>query len=98
LAETDDLFAHTLHPYTKALLSAIPIADITKKKKRIPLQGDVPSPVNPPSGCPFHPRCQHATERCKSEVPKLRPFVFEGKSHHVSCHYSEQFAEETTSV
>jgi oligopeptide/dipeptide ABC transporter ATP-binding protein len=98
LAETDDLFAHTLHPYTKALLSAIPIADITKKKKRIPLQGDVPSPVNPPSGCPFHPRCQHATDRCKSEVPKLRPFVFEGKSHQVSCHYGEQFAEETTSV
>ena len=57
MADTEELFENTLHPYTRALLSAIPIADIDRRRKRIPLQGDVPSPVNPPSGCPFHPRC-----------------------------------------
>ena len=56
MADTQELFENTLHPYTRALLSAIPIADIDRRRKRIPLQGDVPSPVNPPSGCPFHPR------------------------------------------
>lgn len=91
LAETDDLFAHTIHPYTKALLSAIPSADLSKKRKRIPLQGDVPSPVNPPSGCPFHPRCSMCKNKCKTDIPQLRSFDFSGKEHFVSCHYAEEF-------
>lgn len=97
LCDTDELFANTLHPYTRALLSAIPIADITKKKKRIPLQGDVPSPVNPPSGCPFHPRCAFCTDKCKSEVPALRKLESCGKEHFVCCHRAEEFLAETRS-
>ena len=71
LTTSEELFANTLHPYTKALLSAIPVADVTKKKKRIPLQGDVPSPSNPPSGCTFHPRCPECCEICKTQRPVL---------------------------
>lgn len=90
LCDTDELFANTLHPYTKALLSAIPVADIHKKKKRTPLQGDVPSPANPPKGCPFHPRCQNCTERCKTEVPLLRTVIHNGKEHLIACHLAEE--------
>ena len=89
LAETPDLFKNTLHPYTKALLAAIPVADITKRKKRIPLQGDVPSPANPPKGCPFHPRCPQCQDRCKSEIPLLRNIEDNGHQHLVSCHFAE---------
>lgn len=89
LAETAELFKHTLHPYTKALLSAIPIADITKTKKRTPLQGDVPSPANPPSGCPFHPRCPKCQQRCKAEVPKLRNLELDNTEHFIACHFPE---------
>ncbi|HIU16254.1 MAG TPA: ATP-binding cassette domain-containing protein [Candidatus Ventricola intestinavium] len=83
LARSEDLFASPAHPYTQALLSAIPIPSIGKKPQRILLQGDVPSPKNPPSGCRFHTRCPYATERCRSEEPCLRE-VQEG--HHVACH------------
>ena len=93
LADTSDLFENTIHPYTKALLSAIPIAELSKKRKRIPLIGDVPSPVNPPSGCPFHPRCEFCHENCKTEVPVLRKFDFDGHEHFVSCHHSEQILD-----
>ncbi len=86
LATTEELFRNTLHPYTQALLSAIPIADVTKKKKRTPLQGDVPSPANPPKGCPFHPRCPNCTEKCKTEVPVLQRLVINGEEHYISCH------------
>lgn len=86
LTTSEELFSNTLHPYTKALLSAIPVADVTKKKKRIPLQGDVPSPANPPSGCTFHPRCPECTERCKTDKPVLEEYVINGVSHFVSCH------------
>ena len=81
-----ELFENTLHPYTKALLSAIPIADIDRRRKRIPLQGDVPSPVNPPSGCPFHPRCPECMERCKTEVPHPVLITRDGREHMVCCH------------
>lgn len=91
LADTRELFSRTLHPYTKALLSAIPIADITRKRKRSPLSGEVPSPMNPPPGCHFHPRCPHADQRCRSEVPTLRTFTFDGRAHQVSCHHAESF-------
>ena len=86
LTTSEELFANTLHPYTKALLSAIPVADVSKKKKRIPLQGDVPSPANPPSGCTFHPRCPECEEFCKSERPELEEYIIDGVSHFVSCH------------
>ena len=86
LTTSEELFANTLHPYTKALLSAIPVADVTKTKKRIPLQGDVPSPANPPSGCTFHPRCPEVCQKCKAERPMLEEYIIDGVSHFVSCH------------
>lgn len=86
LTTSEELFQNTLHPYTKALLSAIPVADVNQKKKRIPLQGDVPSPVNPPSGCAFHPRCPECTERCKKERPMLVAYQINGITHHAACH------------
>ena len=86
LTTSEELFANTLHPYTKALLSAIPVADVNQKKKRIPLQGDVPSPANPPSGCTFHPRCPEHCDKCKTERPVLEEYMIDGVSHFVSCH------------
>ena len=83
MADTQELFENTLHPYTRALLSAIPIADIDRRRKRIPLQGDVPSPVNPPSGCPFHPRCPECMERCKTEVP--HPVIITRDGRNIWC-------------
>ena len=75
LCRSEDLYQNTLHPYSEALISAIPVADLDKKTKRIVLEGDVPSPVNPPSGCPFHPRCPKAQDICKSETPKLKKYT-----------------------
>ena len=86
MADTQELFENTLHPYTRALLSAIPIADIDRRRKRIPLQGDVPSPVNPPSGCPFHPRCPECMLKCKTEVPRPVTILKDGREHMVCCH------------
>jgi len=86
LTTSEELFANTLHPYTKALLSAIPVADVNQTKKRIPLQGDVPSPANPPSGCTFHPRCPEVCEKCRNERPMLEEYIIDGVSHFVSCH------------
>ena len=89
LADAVDLYARTLHPYTQALLSAIPVADLDQKTNRIILEGDVPSPVNPPSGCPFHPRCRHALPRCSAEEPRLRSLTQEGRIHQIACHLVE---------
>jgi len=86
LSHAEELYSHTLHPYTKALLSAIPVADLDRKSDRIVLQGDVPSPVNPPSGCPFHPRCPQCQDICRKEVPVLKKFRVNGKDHYASCH------------
>jgi oligopeptide/dipeptide ABC transporter ATP-binding protein len=86
LCRSEDLFAKNLHPYTEALLSAIPVADLDKKSERIVLQGDVPSPVNPPSGCPFHPRCRYAKDVCKSVVPPLKRYHTDGHEHFAACH------------
>jgi oligopeptide/dipeptide ABC transporter ATP-binding protein len=82
LAAKADFFSNPLHPYTQALLSAIPLPDPTKKRERILLEGDVPSPINPPSGCRFHTRCPRVVERCRVEVP---PFVDVGGDHFVAC-------------
>lgn len=86
LARTEDLYANTLHPYTQALLSAIPVADLDKKSHRVVLEGDVPSPLNPPSGCAFHPRCRYATDVCKKEVPELKTFGNGPSEHFAACH------------
>lgn len=83
-ASRDELFANPLHPYTKALLSAVPIPDPTVKRERIILQGDIPSPANPPSGCRFHTRCPFATDICKQTVPEFRDI---GEDHFVACHH-----------
>ena len=89
LAESDDLYSNALHPYTKALLSAIPVADLDRKKERIILEGDVPNPVNPPSGCPFHPRCPIAQDKCSTEIPELNNYQSNGKQHLAACHFVE---------
>jgi oligopeptide/dipeptide ABC transporter ATP-binding protein len=83
-AASETLYATPRHPYTQALISAIPRPDPKRRSQRIVLQGDVPSPINPPSGCPFHPRCRHATERCRTEAPALRETT---PGHTVACHY-----------
>lgn len=71
LADARALFAEPLHPYTRSLLAAIPVPDPDVKAEHIRLEGDLPSPLNPPSGCPFHPRCPQAFERCSGERPEL---------------------------
>ena len=90
LTTSEELFGNTLHPYTQALLSAIPVADVRKKKKRVPLQGDVPSPAKPPKGCAFHPRCPRCTERCRRERPELKEYAVNGVSHLVACHLADE--------
>jgi oligopeptide/dipeptide ABC transporter ATP-binding protein len=83
LADSDELYNNTMHPYTEALLSAVPVPVYNAKKERIILEGDVPSPMNPPTGCPFHPRCAKCMEICKQEKPKL---VEKRPGHFVACH------------
>ena len=81
--DTEDIFRNPLHPYTKALFSAIPVPDPNAKMNRIVLEGSIPSPANPPSGCKFHTRCPYATERCKVEAPCQREVE---PGHYVVCH------------
>ena len=83
LADKRTLFANPQHPYTEALLSAVPVPDPTVKSKRIILEGDVPSPIRPPPGCHFHTRCPYAVDRCRSETPLIREVA---PGHFVSCH------------
>jgi peptide/nickel transport system ATP-binding protein/oligopeptide transport system ATP-binding protein len=85
LATSEELYANPRMPYTQALLSAIPIPDPTVKKQRIVLQGDVPSPINPPSGCPFRTRCWLAQDVCAQETPPLREVA---PSHWAACHFA----------
>lgn len=89
LADSYELIFHSMHPYTRSLISAIPIADpkVAKANKRIVLEGDVPSPLNPPSGCRFRTRCPYATEQCAEEVPKWREV---SKGHYAACHNLEK--------
>lgn len=88
LAETEELYKNPVHPYTKALLSAVPEIDPHVKKEQIILEGDIPSPINPPSGCVFHNRCPYATSECRDAVPK---FTEKEKGHFVACFRHEQY-------
>jgi peptide/nickel transport system ATP-binding protein len=86
IADRSTLFANPRHPYTRALLSAVPVPDPTAKRDRIILTGDVPSPINPPSGCRFHTRCPYVFDRCRVEEPVLRDMA-EGQK--AACHLDE---------
>lgn len=90
VADKKSLFENPQHPYTKALLSAIPIADPEKKKERIVLKGDVPSPIDPPAGCRFHTRCPFATDLCRTDVPELRNLDHMKQGHQAACHHIEK--------
>ena len=89
MAETSELLYHPLHPYTEALLSAIPPADPDIRSNRIQLQGEVPSPANPPSGCIFHPRCRYARPVCSEQEP---PLVELAPGHFASCHFAKELS------
>ena len=86
MAPTKELFSNPAHPYTKALLSAVPVANPDFKMNRTILEGDIPSPANPPPGCKFHTRCQYASELCKTDVPELRELR---PGHRIACHYPQ---------
>jgi len=92
IANSEDLYSRPLHPYTMGLLSAVPIPDpvLERKRKRMVLEGDVPSPLNPPSGCPFHPRCPIARDVCAMEVPELKNYDSNGKEHLAACFFAGQ--------
>jgi peptide/nickel transport system ATP-binding protein len=88
-APTRKLFSETAHPYTRALLSAIPSLDPDVRGNAQKLEGEIPSPINPPPGCRFNTRCPNAQERCRSEVPEWREY---SPGHHVACHFAEELA------
>ncbi len=95
MSAATEVYNHPLHPYTQALLSAIPLPNPAKERKRqrIILEGDVPSPANPPSGCRFHPRCRLATEICQQRDPEFRDLGTAAQPHHVACHHADQFVQ-----
>ncbi len=86
-APTKALFGHPLHPYTESLLSAVPVADPTVQNERIPLEGEIPNPANPPTGCYFHTRCRFCTQKCKEQAPD---YVELEPNHFVACHRAEE--------
>lgn len=87
LGEKEEIFENSMHPYTKALLSSIPLPDPEQRGTRIPLEGDIPSPANPPTGCRFHTRCPFAMDRCSQEIPEL---VDRGNEHFTACFLHEK--------
>lgn len=95
IADKLSLFENPQHPYTKALLSAIPVPDPDAVKNRIVLKGDVPSPIDPPTGCRFHTRCPFATDKCREEEPQLRTAGVMNGMHEAACHYLEEISAGT---
>jgi oligopeptide/dipeptide ABC transporter ATP-binding protein len=95
VARTNDIFDSTRHPYTKALLSALPVPDpdAADSRERIVLTGDLPSPINPPQACRFHPRCPKAQEICSREEPPLVPVLGDDGSHLTACHFPLEIGE-----
>ncbi|MGA2785349.1 MAG: oligopeptide/dipeptide ABC transporter ATP-binding protein [Candidatus Bathyarchaeia archaeon] len=89
LADANALYDKPLHPYTQALISAVPVPDVKHKTSRIILPGEVPSPLNPPTGCRFHPRCPYATDICKHVSPVFEDKLING--HYVACHHAAKF-------
>ena len=86
LTDADSIYENPLHPYTKALISAIPLPDPrNRNQNKIILEGDLPSPINPPSGCSFHTRCPYAQDICKKEIPEFKVYK---TGHQVSCHFA----------
>ena len=88
IADAKTIYDEPLMPYTKALISAVPVPDpqVEATRRRIMLEGDVPSPINPPSGCRFHTRCPYVLDRCRTEEPPLRPT---GTGQHAACHLQD---------
>jgi peptide/nickel transport system ATP-binding protein len=89
LAPTEELFTRPAHPYTEALLGAVPKPDPRLRGRRLVLEGEVADPANPPAGCAFHPRCPYAVDRCRSETPTLEPTA---AGHLVSCHRARELS------
>src|SRR5690606_33919485 len=98
IAAAEQIYKNPKHPYTQALLSAIPDPDPTRRSERIVLGGEVPSPINPPPGCPFHPRCPLATEVCRVEVPPLIPHAGCEPGHLVACHHADEVRPDTVAT
>lgn len=90
VGDIDELFSNPLHPYTQALLAAVPVPDPRRRRTEPLPEGEIPNPVNPPSGCRFHPRCPYAEQRCVDEEPALRELK---PGHFAACHFAEQFVE-----
>jgi oligopeptide/dipeptide ABC transporter ATP-binding protein len=86
IGPTGSIYDQPRHPYTEALLSAIPVADPTRAGTQIVLEGDVPDPINPPPGCPFHPRCRYAQDICRQQVPELRRVG----PVEAACHFADE--------
>ncbi len=89
LGSTRDVIDRPLHPYTEALLASVPLTDPGRERSSTPLRGEIASPINPPSGCHFHPRCPYATGRCKAEIPQWREVAL---GRHVACHYADELS------
>ena len=93
IGDKKSVFDQSQHPYTKALLSAIPVPDPANKADRIILKGDVPSPIDPPEGCRFHTRCPFATDKCRTETPELHTTDYLKEGHMAACHYMEEIEQ-----
>ena len=85
--DTEEMYRRPMHPYTEALMSAVPNPDPTQRSKRIVLSGEIPDPANPPTGCYFHPRCPYVQERCRTEAPPIREVA---PQRFAACHFSGQ--------
>ena len=90
LADSEALLENPIHPYTRALISAVPVPDPRARASRATIRGEPPNPFSPPSGCAFHARCPHADDQCRSQLPEFRPI---GENHMVACHHAERLLQ-----